>query len=263
MSPKIDMKNKILSPWPEGAQGAVSLTFDDGASSQLRIAIPVMNDLNLKGTFYVCPRGDDWMASLAPWREVAKVGHEVGNHSISHICSRALGTNPDAQRCLENTTLDELEADILEASRRLREGIPEQKEFTFCYPCYHEHVGEGINRKSYVPLIAKHFPAGRGRGEYGYNHPATCGLAYLWSWNIEHTNGSTLVGLAEQAAALGRWVIFTIHGINEGGLMLSESAFRELCTFLNRHRDRIWVAPVVTVASRIREWRESISAGKG
>ncbi|MBC8233756.1 polysaccharide deacetylase family protein [bacterium] len=251
------MTQNISSPWPEGYQGAVSLTFDDGARSQLQTAIPIMNDLDLKGTFFVCPRGEDWMSYLEPWREVAKAGHEVGNHSISHICSRALGIDPKATRCLENITLEELEADILEASRRLREGIPEQKEFTFCYPCYHDYVGEGLTRQSYVPIIAKHFPAGRGRGEFGYNHPATCDLAYLWSWNIEHVNAPTLVGLAEQAATLGRWVIFTIHGINEGGLMVSETAFRQLCEFLNRHRERIWVAPMVTIALHIREWRKS------
>ena len=251
------MTHNISSPWPKGYQGAVSLTFDDGASSQLRTAIPIMNDLNLKGTFFVCPRGEDWMSSLEPWRKVAKTGHEVGNHSISHICSRALGTEPKSTRCLENLTLEELEADILEASRRIREGIPEQKEFTFCYPCYHDFVGEGLNRQSYVPIIAKHFPAGRGRGEFGYNHPGTCDLAYLWSWNIEHVNAPTLVGLAEQAATLGRWVIFTIHGINEGGLMVSEIAFRQLCEFLHRHQERIWVAPMVKIALHIREWRKS------
>ncbi len=35
--------------------------------------------------------------------------------------------------------------------------------------------------------------------------------------------------------------------------------FRELCEFLDRHRDRIWVAPMITVALRIAQWRKSLT----
>lgn len=242
------------SPWPRGQRGAVSLTFDDGMTSQLRTAIPLLNEMHLRATFYVCPRGEDWRASLAPWREVALAGHEVGNHTVNHPFGKALLDAPPVM-CLERMTLEDIEAEILEASRRLREGIPEQQEFSFCYPCYLDHVGEGLTRQSYVPVVARRFIAGRGRGEFGHNHPATCDLAYLYSWNVEFATGPTLVGLAEQAASLGRWVIFAIHGIDQGRLAISETALRELCQFLVRQRRSIWVAPVIKVAQRIREWR--------
>ena len=110
-----------------------------------------------------------WTA-LAPWREISRAGHEIGNHTIGHPCSKALFDDPNL-RCLESMTLAEIEADIVEASRRLREGIPEQADFSFCYPCYQEHVGEGLTRQSYVPVVARHFIAGRGQGERGPQHP--------------------------------------------------------------------------------------------
>jgi hypothetical protein len=50
----------------------------------------------------------------------------------------------------------------------------------------------------------------------------------------------------------------TFHSIDEGRLSVSQLAFRELCDFLDRHRERIWVAPMVTVALQIAEWRKSI-----
>lgn len=38
---------------------------------------------------------------------------------------------------------------------------------TDTYPCYCTYVGRGESRKSYVPIVAKHFLAGRSVGEYG------------------------------------------------------------------------------------------------
>jgi len=245
------------SPWPNGYLGALSLTFDDGISSQLQKAIPILNDLDLKATFFVCPKDNNWQEDLAPWVKVFKAGHEIGNHTVSHICSRALSPNR-VERCLENMTLADIEADILEASRRICVLIPEQKVFTFCYPCYNNFVGHGLSRQSYVPIVAKHFPAGRGVGEFPFgNYPATCDLHYLWSWPVEGRSGIELVGLAERTAVHSQWGIMTFHGIDDGGaLSISSAAFRELCDFLNRNRDRIWVAPMVTVVLRISEWRK-------
>lgn len=250
--------SKNLSPWPEGYSGALSLTFDDGQQSQLKKAIPILNNLGLKGTFFLCPRGENWMEVLNPWRDVFKAGHEIGNHTISHTCSRALSPNR-GNKCLEEMTLDDLEKDISEASRRIRAAIPEQENFSFCYPCYNDYVGFGSTRQSYVPIVAKHFPAGRGIGEFPFaNFPSTCDLHYLWSWPVENRQGIELVGLAERTAAYSQWGIMTFHGIGEGRLGVSELAFQELCEFLARNRGRIWVAPMVTVALHIAEWRKTV-----
>ena len=241
------------SPWPDGCEGAVSLTFDDGMTSQLQVAIPMLNEHGLAGTFYLNPRGDNWQERLQPWREVARAGHEIGNHTMAHPCTRAFRESSEPFG-LEALTLEELEADIVETDRRLREGIPEQRERSFCYPCYQDHVGEGESRQSYVPVIARHFIAARAKGEVS-NHPASCTLHHLSSYPVERSWGPTLVGLAERAAMQGRWTILTFHGVHQGHLSVADVDFRELCLHLQRHRERIWTAPLVTVAQRIREWR--------
>ncbi len=240
-------------PWANGCAGAVSLTFDDGHSSQLETAIPILNELGLRGTFYVNPpqASVEW---LRPWRDAHGQGHEIGNHTISHVCSRNFGFRDDA-RGLEDLTLADVEADIVECSRRLREGVPEQREFTFCYPCYQTFVGEGARRQSYVPLVARHFIAARGRGERA-NHPKHADLHELWSFPCERMSGAELVGLAENAAAQGRWAILTFHGVGTGHLPIGESDITELCEFLGRHRDRVWTAPLVDVAQAAAAWRD-------
>lgn len=265
------MAQKNSSPWPDDCQGAVSLTFDDGSQSQLDIAIPILKEYNLFGTFYINPRGDDWKQRLTPWREAALAGHEIGNHTISHICSRNFGWGPNT-KSLETSTLDEIEADVLEAERRLKELIPEQPTRTFCYPCYQSYVGEGATRQSYVPMIAKYFPAARGTGEAA-NHPEFTDLHYLTSWTIAGwMSGPELCGFADVAGKQGRWGILTFHGLQDGpgspwvagsyyhGSPLSADSFRELCEYLDKHRERIWTASVVTIAQQIITWRKDIKS---
>jgi peptidoglycan/xylan/chitin deacetylase (PgdA/CDA1 family) len=243
------------SIWPNGCLGALSLTFDDGIQSQLDIAVPLLNKFGLHGTFYINPRGDDWLELLNPWQEVASAGHEIGNHTLSHACSSNFSIDPGA-RGIDTMSLKDIEVDILEAQRRLDEVFPGQKSRSFCYPCYEAFVGKGRTRQSYVPIVAKYFVAGRGRGEIA-NSPANCDLHYLWSWPVERSSGAQLVGLAEQATQ-GRWGIMTFHGIHQGHLPVADVDFQELLGFLARHKNRIWVATVAEVAQRILDRRKEV-----
>ena len=153
------------------------------------------------------------------------------------------------------TGIDELadiEADILEAERRLQELIPNHGPRSFCYPCYATDVGEGVSRQSYVPVIARHFVAGRGGGEYGFfNHPYNCDLHCLLGASGQQMTAAQLIGLAELALSQGRWAIFTFHGIDTGRLGTAQYDFSALLDHLSANRERIWVAPVRDVASHL------------
>ncbi len=243
-----------LFPWPKDYEGAISLTFDDGMPSQLTIAAPLLNDYKLCGTFYLIPRGNDWIDRLAPWQKVAKYGHEIGNHSLSHMCSSNFGELffPG----LENASLKDIESDIVESQQRLQKAFPSQKKWTFAYPCYQSFVGRGKGRQSYVPIVANYFVAARGLGEgVAANLPSVCDLHFLWSWPAQRMSGAEMIGLVEQAVSQGRWGIFTFHGINEGHLPTSEFDLKEILSFLDRNRDRIWTAPVIQIAQYISKRR--------
>ncbi|MEW6357469.1 MAG: polysaccharide deacetylase family protein [Planctomycetota bacterium] len=254
---KLGGSEDLSGIWPEEThQAAVSLTFDDGGPTQLSRAIPEMEKRGLRGTFYLCPKGDDYAKHLAPWKEIAARGHEIGNHTLSHTCSNNLKTYPPS-RGLENMTLEELEADIVEAENRLRALLPDVTERSFCYPCYQNHVGCGLTRRSYVPIVAKYFVAGRGAGEYGLpNHPLNCDLYYLVSQPCERMSGCELVGLTERAARNVRWIVFTFHSIDGGRLGINEFEFCDLLDHLAAHKDRLWTAPVAEVARHLAKVRQ-------
>src|SRR5689334_447086 len=72
--------------WPGGASGAVSLTFDDGLDSHRAVVAPLLERYDMRGTFYICPRGSDaeWGERSRQWQPVLDAGHEIGNHTIAH-----------------------------------------------------------------------------------------------------------------------------------------------------------------------------------
>ena len=239
----------------------MSLTFDDGHPSQLEKAVPILDDVGLKGTFYLNPRGegDSWRDRLAVWEAVARMGHEIGNHTLSHPCPNSYAPEPTSHGGLEDLSLEDVQGDILQAEERLRAIFPEQGARSFCYPCYVSYVGSGPRRQSYVPVVARHFLAARGLGERA-NNPFNCDLHYLHSWDAARKSGAELIGLIERSVAEGRWGILTFHGLEATHLPVAALDFRELVAHLARHRQRIWMAPVITVAQRIIEWRQSRTA---
>ena len=250
-----------MSFWPNNAQGAVSLTFDDGFPSHLKVAVPNLDQRGLRATFYLTPKGNDrgflgpsWRRRLRPWLPVSQAGHEIGNHSLSHPCS--LNIQVDWARNLLEMSLEELRSDLVTAQERIQGVFPHQGKNSFAYPCYETSVGRGRQRVSYVPLVAEMFVAGRRSGELRAelaNDPFYCDLHCLSSWPVERQSGAFMIGLVEQAACLGRWGILTFHGIQEGHLPVGDTDFIELLDYLARQRERLWVAPVAEVAGFISE----------
>lgn len=42
-----------ITPWKDGKNGAISITYDDASINQFRKALPIMDTLGIKGTFYI------------------------------------------------------------------------------------------------------------------------------------------------------------------------------------------------------------------
>ena len=153
---------------------------------------------------------------------------------------------------MEEKSLPEIENDILTAQHRLKQLAPHQSDWTFGYPCSNTYVGRGINRQSYVPLVAKHFLAGRSSGEYGFgNHPGVIDLSCVWGISVERMSGFEMIGLVEELIHQGLWVILIFHEIDGQRLTVGSYDFKMLLNYLHRKREQIWTAPVVEIAKRI------------
>lgn len=232
----------------EGRRGAVSITFDDGTENQLARAVAPLDERGLRGTFYINPR-DTVMTDFADdWRAIARRGHEIGNHTLSHPCPASI----TGGRGLEDMTLDGMEADVLEADRRLRLIAPEQDAWTFAYPCYATYVGRGPDRQSYVPIVAKHFVAGRAAGEIGFaNHPARMDRFALVATPVERLEVEEVLHLIERLSFSGHWLILVFHDIETGVLPVRSDRYLTILDYIATASTEIYVATVGEVIRNV------------
>lgn len=61
---------------------SLALTFDDGPSESTPALLELLAEHNIKATFFMCGANVRRLNAIA--REVAAVGHEIGNHTDSH-----------------------------------------------------------------------------------------------------------------------------------------------------------------------------------
>lgn len=241
--------------FPSGAAVAVSLSFDDARASQLE-AIGVLQEYGIRASFYVLPTG----VAAAPecWRAVALSGHEIGNHTRTHPCS----ANFEFSRAnaLEDKTMRDIATDIDAASQAIQDLLGVQPK-TFAYPCGQSFIGRRRQRRSYVPLVAERFVAGRGYASETGNLPERCDLAHLEAYVIDGLDAGALQSLVDAGMIRGEWVIMVGHDIGQRGSQTVPVG--ELDRFCRRvsHDDRVWIAPVLQVAERIRSRRQADNLG--
>ena len=239
--------------WPKGIKAAVSLSFDDARLSQVDIGIPVLDKYNVKATFYVSLSNME--KRLEKWKKVPAKGYEIGNHSLKHPCS---GNFTFARsKALENYTLDKMKSEILEANKIIEQRLG-VKPVTFAYPCGQSFVGRGKNLKSYVPVIAENFLAGRGWLDESHNSPVFCDFAKIFGMQMDGHDFTYIKGLIEKTVEDGGWLVLAGHEMKPSGTGLTTyiSMLEELCEYLNDPANGIWTATVKDVAEYVIEQRK-------
>jgi len=241
--------------WPDGKRAAVSLTFDDARTSQLDVGMPLLNAYGVKATFYVSLVPVE--KRLAEWKAVPAGGHEIGNHSMRHACT---GNYPGwIDHALEDYTLAQMAAELDQASAAI-ERLLGVRPVTFAYPCGQKFVGRGQNVKSYVPLIAQRFLAGRGWRDEGANDPAFCDPAQLMTLEFDGLTYEQLKALVEQAVRKGQWLVLCGHEIGTGGRQtVRTDTLRAFCEYAQDPQSGLWVDTVANVARYVVQQR---SAGR-
>ena len=210
----------------------VSLTYDDGLSSQLRNAISVLNEYQLRGTFFL----NDVSAAPQPWRDVKAAGHELAAHTFNHPCTKSFDwVNPlnASEAYSERRLANELDRQI-----ELLQSLGQQAPFSFAYPCGTTWIGK--MHKSYVPLIEERFIAARGvEGEIRKQKGR---LMNVGAYFIEGPK-EALIETAMRAMSEKGWLVFGFHGIGGDYLSVSDQDHRALLQFLAMNKGSITVLP--------------------
>lgn len=244
--------------WPNGKRAAVSLSFDDARTSQIDVGLALLNEHGVKATFFL--EAANIHNRLEGWKKAVADGHEIGNHTVTHPCT---GNYAFSRRnALEDYTLQMMEDQIDEASAQIQQMLGVRPR-TFAYPCGQKFVGRGLDVRSYVPLVAEHFIAGRGYLDESPNDPSFCDLAQAMGTPFDDMDLEHMKAIVDEAAKQGRWVIFVGHEIGPRGYQVTDAtALGALCDYLKDPANGIWLGTVEEVAQYIRQQRGSSSGSK-
>jgi peptidoglycan/xylan/chitin deacetylase (PgdA/CDA1 family) len=237
--------------WPEGKRAALSLSFDDARQSQVDVGVALLDKHKVKATFCVVPSAVE--LRLEGWKKVVASGHEIGNHSLNHPCT---GNFPwSRQKALEDYTVEKMRDELKQANRRIKELLGVTAE-SFAYPCGQTFVGRGIDTKSYVPLVATLFSSGRTWQDETPNDPGFCDLAQATGVEMDGRDFEQILPILEKARETGQWVVLAGHEIGQDGQQTTRVTMLEkLMSYANDPANKIWIAPVGTIARYIRERR--------
>lgn len=239
--------------YPNGAQNAISITFDDSRESQITVGMEIFKKHGIKGTFYVVP--ESVKKQLPEWKEAVKYGHEIANHTSNHVCTGNFEWLRARDLSLEETTLQWLKNDIQHANSFLKKTL-NVTPTSFAYPCGNTFVGRGLNTQSYVPLIAKLFQFGRTWNDETANNPNFTDFSQLTAFPLDGQTFEQIKSTLKTAKQNNSWIILAGHEVGEKGLYsVDAKVLDQLLAYLSDPKNGYWVDTVNTIGSYIQKNR--------
>jgi len=232
--------------WPRGKTGAVSLTYDDGLDSQLDLAVPALDRFGFKATFFLT--FDNIRRRLGDWAALAKQGHELANHTITHPCDLGPFTAASYRR-----------RELAPMARWLERAEPGEPVRSFAYPCDVTNLGPGdANRQAarFERLLAGMGIAAARTSEGEPNRPATAlrrpHRLQALAVGFDATDFVAVDAYLDRATKQGYWAILVFHEIAPVPTVAGQTALAmhdEILTAIAAKP--LWCAPLATVFDRI------------
>jgi peptidoglycan/xylan/chitin deacetylase (PgdA/CDA1 family) len=225
--------------------GVVTIAFDDGTSSQISNAFPLMQQHGFVGTYYIITNniGAAGCMNISNLQTLQNAGNEIGSHSVDHPSFLGL---TDAQINYECNASQQL----LQAN-----GFPAMN-FAYPYGGSNSHINS---------IVLQYYRSARnayGPGFLAPIPPNATQMSTPMGWPGETGNSSALPqdeAVVNQAHATNSWVIIFFHNILTTPLTAqSQITQSDFAAFLN------YVASsgvqVMTVNQALNLWSPSYSA---
>lgn len=241
--------------WPQRRSCAISLTYDDGLEGHAREVAPALAELGLSATFFA-PIESDLIRNPGRWRQVAEMGHELGNHTIFHPCHKIAEEDRSwVEPCFDLGAYTEsrFRRELSVASGVLA-AIDGRSERTYGNTCAETTLGPASAPTPMTEILKPLFVAARGR---------YCGLAAQPGPELDLFDVGTtpidgyadlqLQKIVEAARATNGWAVLTAHGVGPGQheLYVDEESHRRFLMWLRTQPD-VWVATFIDVARHVR-----------
>ena len=234
-------------PW-NGKKCAVVLTYDDAIDQHLDNAIPVLDSLKLKATFYLTAFSASMQTRLNEWRKLAVKGHELGNHTLYHPCIGGAGRSwlrPEYD--MRNYTVQRM-ADETRMTNLFLRALDGKTKRTFAFTCGDMKIGDS----SFINTMKNDFVAARAvRNEMHKINEID--LYNVDCYMVNGETGAQLIEWAKKAMETNSLLVILFHGVGGGNaLNVSIPAHREFLRYLKKNEKDIWIAPMLDVAEYIK-----------
>jgi peptidoglycan/xylan/chitin deacetylase (PgdA/CDA1 family) len=228
---------------------AVVLTYDDAITQQLNNAVPILDSLQLKATFYLTA----YFAKdrLSDWKNVAAKGHELGNHTLFHPCNGGTGrewVKPDydllhysVQRIIDETRMTNVFLQSLDGKTKR----------TFAFTCGDMKIGDS----SFINAMKDDFIAARAVR----NEMHTIDKIDLYNVDCFVVNNHTAMQMMEwvkQAEETHTLLVILFHGVGGGNsLNISVGEHSRFLHYLKANEKDIWITTMLNAATYIKQYQ--------
>jgi len=241
-----------------GKKCAVVLTYDDAINQHLDNAIPLLDSLGLKATFYITAFSSSMQTRLNDWKKLSINGHELGNHTLYHPCIGGKGrewvskeydlNNYTVKRMIDETRMTNLFLQALDAKTKR----------TFAFTCGDMKIGDS----SFINAMKDDFVAARAvRNQMHKINEVD--LYNVDCYLVNGESGAQMIEWVKKAVETNSLLVILFHGVGGGNsLDVSLSAHREFLQYLKQDEKDIMIAPMIEVAEHIKTWQANDKAAK-
>ncbi len=247
LSSSLMIYSQSNQPW-KGKRSAVVITYDDAINQHLDNAIPVLDSLGLKATFYLTAFSNSMQSRLNDWKKLAVNGHELGNHTLYHPCIGGKGrewvskeydlTNYTVKRMVDETRMTNLFLYALDGKTKR----------TFAFTCGDMKIGDS----SFIDAMKNDFVAARAvRNEM--HKLSEIDLYNVDCYMVNNHSFEQMKEWVDKAVQTNSLLVILFHGVGGGNALdVSLPAHREFLKYLKKNEKDIWIAPMLEVADYIK-----------
>lgn len=230
-----------------GKKAAVVITYDDAINQHLDNAIPVLDSLGLKATFYITAFSQSMQTRMNDWKKLAVIGHELGNHTLYHPCNGGPGrewvkpeydlTKYTVQRMVDETRMTNL----------FLRSLDRKTKRTFAFTCGEMKIGDS----SFIHALKNDFVAARAVR----NQMHKINEIDLYNVDCFMVNGETaeqMIDWVKKAIETNSLLVILFHGVGGGNaLNVAIPEHRNFLKYLKQNEKDIWIAPMIEIAEYI------------
>ncbi len=238
--------------WKE-KKAAVVITYDDALNEHLDNAVPILDSLGLKATFYITGFSSSVRTRLNDWKKIAENGHELGNHTLFHPCMGGTKgrewVKPDYD--LNTYTINRM-LDETRATNVLLQAMDGKTRRTFAFTCGDTKIGGS----DFTHFLKDDFVAMRNvRSQM--HQIGEVNLNDVDCFMVNGETGDEMIAWVQRAVESKLLLVLLFHGVGGGNsLNVSLPAHRELLNYLKQNEQEIWVAPMIEVADYIKGYHK-------